>query len=108
MAPTGAAYCRAHVEDTVRAHILVMEEGKPAKATSPPGLVRGIASVMDVVEAIVPLPPDYTSGSLRSMAVTFLASNQKTKREPSFTPRPLEDGLRETLQYEQALLGQRP
>jgi len=37
--------------------------------------------------------------------VTYLGSNAKARRELGFAPRPLEEGLRETLRHEMRLLG---
>ena len=43
---------------------------------------------------------------LRDVAgVTYLGNNGKARGELGFDPRPLEDGLRETLQHEMGLLG---
>lgn len=136
MAPKYTAYCWAHVEDVARGHILAVEKGTPGESyilAGPPatliealeiaeeisgvpaprlhpspGLIRGLAKVMDLVGALVPLPAEYTGESLRSIAVTYLASNQKAKQGLGYDPRPLEEGLRETLLHEMELLGMRP
>jgi nucleoside-diphosphate-sugar epimerase len=133
MVPTGTALCWGHVEDTAGAHLLAMERGKvgesyiiagpPATVTdvlrlakqitgvpgpplhAPPGLVKAVASVAAVVERVVPLPENYSAEYLRVAAgATYLGSNAKARRELGFAPRPLEQGLRETLAYEQAQL----
>jgi nucleoside-diphosphate-sugar epimerase len=131
MSPRGTAFCWAHVEDTARGHVLAMEKGRPGESyiiAGPPhtfreafeiaaritGLpaprlhpspraMRAMAAVMDLVGAVVPLPPTYTGESLRVMAgVTYLGSSQKAARELGFSARPLEAGLRETLEHEMA------
>ena len=44
--------------------------------------------------------------SLRVLAgVTYLGSNAKARRELGYAPRPLKEGLRETLAHEMSLLG---
>src|SRR5438128_9664347 len=58
-----------------------------------PGLLRAIAALS-------------RSERLRDVAgVTYLGNNGKARHELGFDPRPLDDGLRETLQHEMRLLG---
>lgn len=133
MVPKGTAFCWAHVEDTARGHLLAMEKGKPGEAyiiagpvvkltdaldlaakitgiPAPrlrvaPGMVRLMAACMGIVGKVARLPSAYTAEGLRIVAgVTYLGSNEKAKRELGFTVRPLEDGLRETLQHEMRVL----
>jgi nucleoside-diphosphate-sugar epimerase len=133
MMPQGTAFCWAHVEDTARAHLLAMEKGKigesynicgepyrfsdamklaqeitgiPAPAIiAPPGLIRVTSALMGVVEKIFPLPETYTAEGLRIVAgVTYTADNSKARRELGFNPRPLKEGLKETLEHEMKLL----
>ena len=64
---------------------------------------------MAVVEKVVPLPPSYTSEGLRIVAgVTYLGSNARARNELGWRPRPLRDGLMETLRHEMRLLGMAP
>jgi nucleoside-diphosphate-sugar epimerase len=133
MVPTGTALCWGHVDDTARGHLLAMQRGQvgqsyiiagpactvidvlrlaermtgvPGPPLHPaPGLVKAIASVVGVVERVVPVPENYSAEYLRVAAgATYLGSNAKAQRELGFEPRPLEDGLGETLLYEQAHL----
>ena len=61
---------------------------------------------MSVLEAIVPIPENYTAEGLRTIAgVTYLGDNAKARRELGYAPRPLREGLTETLQHEMRLLG---
>ena len=56
----------------------------------------------------IPVPPDYSSEYLRiSAGVTYIGSNAKARRAWGYDPRPLEEGLTETLQHEMKLLGMR-
>jgi nucleoside-diphosphate-sugar epimerase len=76
----------------------------------PPGVLRGAAALMKRMErmARLPLPETYTAEGLRVVAgVTYLGDNSKARRELGFEPRPLEEGLRETLLHEMRLLGLR-
>ena len=133
MAPARTTLCLAHVDDVARGHILAMERGTPGesyiiagppqtfieimalaaqisgvpapKQHPPPGLLKGMAAVMGVVGAVVPLPPTYSGEMLRSIAgVTYLATNAKARRDLGYDPRPLAEGLRETLAAEMAAL----
>ena len=133
MAPARTTLCLAHVDDVAQGHILAMERGTPGesyiiagppqtfieimalaaqisgvpapKQHPPPGLLKGMAAVMGVVGAVVPLPPTYSGEMLRSIAgVTYLATNAKARRDLGYDPRPLAEGLRETLAAEMAAL----
>ena len=132
--PKGTAFCWAHVDDTARGHLQAMEKGANGQnyfVCGPvhtfieglqiaseisgiplpglqvePGLMRAMASLMGLVEKVIPLPEAYTGEGLRTVAgVTYLGNNSKAKRELGFNPRPLKEGLRETLEHELKLLG---
>jgi len=131
--PRQLAYCWAHVDDAARAHILAMEKGKPgetyiiggpmhtfvdglkiaeqitsipAPRAAPAGIFKAMSVVMGLIEKIVPVPEAYTRESLRGAAgVTPIGDNSKARRELGYNPRPLKEGLAETLQHEMKLLG---
>jgi nucleoside-diphosphate-sugar epimerase len=134
--PQRTAYCWGHVDDTAEGHLLAMERGVPGQSyiiggpvhtviellrlaeritgisapriQMPPGVMRAMAYGMAPVGALLPLPPSYTYEGLRSIAgVTYLGSNVKARRELGFDPRPLEDGLPETLRDLMRELGMR-
>jgi nucleoside-diphosphate-sugar epimerase len=64
---------------------------------------------MSVVERILPLPSAYTSEGLRVVAgVTYIGSNARARNELGWRPRPLRDGLVETLRHEMKELGMVP
>lgn len=126
--PRKAAYCWAHVEDVAQGHILAMEKANPgstyiiagpvhtlteafAMASEitglrkplfvPPGMLRLSAFFSGLVEKIIRLPEMYSSEALRVQAgVTYLGDNSKARKELGYNPRPLRDGLKETLEYE--------
>jgi nucleoside-diphosphate-sugar epimerase len=124
--PLETAYMWAHVDDVVEGHILAMEKGKigesyiiageyatfieavklaedltgiPApKMTASPAMLKVMSGIMSVVNAVMPLEGQYHPETLRAMAgVTYLGDNSKAKRELGYNPRPLREGLRETL-----------
>ena len=132
--PQRTAFCWAHVEDTAAAHRLAMERGRPGESyivagsvhtfrevfelaerltgiAAPwihpgPGTMKALATCMRLLGALIPLPPAYSAESLRVMAgTTYIGDNRKARRELGFAPRPLEEGLRETLAYEMERLG---
>ena len=132
--PHGAAFCWGHVDDTARGHLLAMEKGRagqsyilagpphtleealevaeevtgirPPLLRPPALLLRAMAAAASVVERVVPLPQTYSGETLRIAAgATYLASSEKAQQELGFRTRALEDGLRETLLQEMALLG---
>src|SRR5689334_17016974 len=134
MTPAKTAFCWGHIEDTARGHILAMEKGKPgetyiitgprhtfeyafdlaasiAKVRAPlfhpgPHMMRAMAGAMGVAERFVSLPPALTPESLRVLAGnTYFGANDKSVRELGFNPRPLEEGMAQTLEHELRLLG---
>jgi len=133
MIPSGTAYSWGYVDDIARAHLLAMEQGKagehyiiagpshtlvealdlaeritgvPAPRHVAPGLLRAAASVVGVAEKVVPVPEQYSAEYLRvSAGVTYLGTSARAQGEWGYHPRPLEEGLSETLRQEMSLLG---
>jgi nucleoside-diphosphate-sugar epimerase len=134
--PEQTAYCWAHVDDIARGHLLAMEKGKPGEnyyvcgpthtfieslklaqeltgvpapsLTASPGMLKAMSGFMSMVEKVVPVPDNYSSEYLRvSAGVTYIGSNAKAKRELGWEPRPLREGLAETVQWEMKQLGMR-
>src|SRR5467141_218130 len=132
--PHGAAFCWGHVDDTAHGHLLAMDKGRAGESyiiagpphtleealeiaeeitgirapwLRPPALLlRAMAVAASVVERLVPLPQTYSGETLRIAAgATYLASSEKAQQELGFRTRTLEDGLRETLLQEMAVLG---
>lgn len=127
--PKRSAYSWAHVEDVVQGHILAMEKavpgstyiicGPPHQLTEafdmakqitgirkpiavPPVMLKITAFFSSLVQNILPLPDMYRAEALRVQAgTTYLGDNTKAKKELGFSPRPLYEGLKETLLYEQ-------
>jgi nucleoside-diphosphate-sugar epimerase len=135
--PQKTTFCWAHVEDVARGHILAMERGRvgesyilagpchtmleafqiaqeitgiaPPSFHPSPGLMKVASTIMGVVGAVIPISGQYNAESLRVLAgVTYLGSNAKARRELGYAPRPLREGLRETLTHEMRLLGMTP
>jgi nucleoside-diphosphate-sugar epimerase len=131
MLPSQTGFCMAHVDDTVRGHILAMEKGVPGETYIVAGEPYRIADVfklasqltgrrapmvvpypiMKVLSVLVKpfdnfLPETYTSEGLRVIAgVTYWGDNSKAKQELGYDPRPFREGWEETLRHEMKLLG---
>ncbi len=132
--PTKTAFSWAHVDDIARGHILAMEQGKAGESyiiagpthtfiegmqlaqkitgvplprlRMSPGMMKTMSAMMGVVEKVFAVPADYSAEYLRiSAGVTYIGSNAKALRELGYVPRPLEEGLEETLRHEMKLLG---
>lgn len=128
------AFAWAHVDDIARGHILAMERGKPGESyiiagpvctfedaidlaetitgvPAPrlrvsPGVIKALSGVMGLVERVVAVPEEYSAEYLRINAgVTYIGDNSKARRELGYNPRPLAEGLAETLRHEMRLLG---
>ena len=135
--PTETAFAWAHVDDVARGHILAMERGVPGRSyflagpvhtivaamdlaaeitglpaprvKLPPRVVRGAAHFMKPFDWLVPLPSRLTPESLRVIGgVTYIGSNERARRELGWTPRPLREGLTQTLRQEMAHMGLTP
>jgi len=133
MLPKDVAYCWAHVEDIARGHVLAMEKGRPRnyflagpahrliealriaesitgipapKVLIPSVVLRIAAALVRPIEAIIPLPASASSESLRVLAgVTYLGTAARAQAELGWEPRPLREGLAQTLRHEMTLLG---
>jgi dihydroflavonol-4-reductase len=64
-------------------------------------MLKITALFSSLVERFINLPEMYNSEALRVQAgVTYLGDNSKAKKDLNYNPRPLEVGLRQTLEYE--------
>ena len=135
--PDRTAYCWSHVDDVARAHLAAMDKGTPGepyivagpahtlrqvfqiaqritgipapRVAAAPWMVRSLSVAMRVVERARAVPDAYSADALRIAAgVTYLGNSKKASRAFGWSPRPLEDGLRETLHHEMRLLGMAP
>jgi nucleoside-diphosphate-sugar epimerase len=131
--PQQTALCWAHVDDVARGHIQAMEKGKTGEnyflagpvhtiiealtlaeqisgvrapaLQAPPQMMKMMSQLMSRIEQGMPVPDTYSSEYLRvSAGTTYIGSNAKAKRELGWQPRPLADGLVETLQSEMKTL----
>jgi nucleoside-diphosphate-sugar epimerase len=134
MAPQQTALCWAHVDDVAHGHLLAMEKGQagrnyflagpmhtimdvlrlaeqitgvPApKLSAPPWMLKTMSKMTGLMERVVPLPEMYSSEYLRvSAGVTYIGDNAKARSELGWIPRPLADGLAETLREEMKIVG---
>lgn len=131
--PRKTALSWAHVDDIAHAHWLAMEKGRVGEsynicgythtlvnaletakeitgirmpATVPPQMIRVMSSIMYLFDKFIPVPESYTGEGLRIIAgVTYIGDNSKARRELGYNPRPLKEGLAETLHHEMKLLG---
>ena len=133
--PTGTAYCWSHVDDIAAGHIAVMLRGRPGESymlagpaytveealtiagkiagVSPPSrrispwMMKTAAAITTLLRPLVTIPKDLDPEVLRaSGGATYLGNDAKARAEVGFAPRSLEDGLRETLEYERRQLAQ--
>jgi nucleoside-diphosphate-sugar epimerase len=124
--PRKTAFCWSHVDDVAEVHIAALDCGTPGEsyiAAGPyhtmveafdiageilgrrpprihlPGIVqRGMAGVSGLLDRVLPIPRNYRAETLRTSAgTTYLGDNGKARRELGYEPRPLRQGLEETL-----------
>ncbi len=125
--------CWAHVDDIARGHLLAMERGRvgesyvlagetrmwgevlrlahqitgirPPRLTLPPVLARLSSTLLRPLSALVSLPQMYHPETLRiAGGVTYFADDSRSRGELRWRPRPLRDGLAETLNAELAAM----
>lgn len=70
---------------------------RPPLATLPTALIKAIAPLGPVIGPVLGYPPNMGELIRASDGVTMWASSGKAERELGYSPRPLEEGLRETL-----------
>jgi nucleoside-diphosphate-sugar epimerase len=124
MVPDAGGLCWAHVDDIADGHLLAMERGEPGRsymlagprATLADGLtrvariagtkgpmvlpervVRTAAKAVGLVGRVVPLPPGYAPETFRAGLATYYGSPARAERELGWRARPLDEGLRETV-----------
>jgi nucleoside-diphosphate-sugar epimerase len=132
--PRRTAFCWAHVEDIARGHILAMEKGGAGETyilTGPrhtfqeafdlaatlarvrkpllhpgPSTMRGLAALKEFVARFTTPTPAIAAEGLRTMAgTTYFGDNSKAVAELGFSPRPLMEGLEQTIEHELRKLG---
>jgi nucleoside-diphosphate-sugar epimerase len=124
LVPASGGVCWAHVDDVAEGHVLAMQRGEPGqsyllagpRATLAAGLrevaalagtkgprvlperaVRATASVLGAVGRVVPLPPGYAAETMRASLATYYGNPAKAERDLGWSPRPLHEGLGETV-----------
>lgn len=131
--PSGSAYCWGYIEDTARGLIQAMEAGRTGQSYLLTGPVHDFDAAFDVAARLANRRPPllhpgpifmrmaaaaarvlesvglrlpYSSEALRLLAgSTWIATSEKAQGELGFRPRPLEDGLRATIEHELRALG---
>ena len=125
LVPSAGGVCWAHVDDVARGHVLAMERGEPGQSymltgphlrladglkqvaaiagtkgplVLPEAAVRGTAAVLGAIGTVVPLPPGYAAETMRASLATYYGTSAKAQAELGWQPRPLEQGLRETVE----------
>jgi nucleoside-diphosphate-sugar epimerase len=84
--------------------------GVPLKARQVgPGVIRFFAALAGLREKFGPVPPERTAEYLRvNSGSTYYGDNAKARREWGYAPRPIEEGMRVTVEHEMRLLGMGP
>ncbi len=129
LAPEEGACSWVHVQDAARGHVLAMESGRSGESYMlagepasygeilglvaeqagrrrplllPAGVVRVVATITAPLERVLPIPQTMTAEAARAGLATYLGSSAKAERELGWTPRPVRDGIIETVRAEMA------
>jgi nucleoside-diphosphate-sugar epimerase len=124
LAPSGGGVCWAHVDDIADGHVRAMGRGRAGesymlagpRATLADGLrkvaeiagtkgpivlparmVSATAALMGALGKVVPVPPDFAAETMRAGLATYYGTPAKAERELGWHARPIEQGLRETV-----------
>lgn len=117
----------AYVDDIAAGHILAAEKGRSGESyilagptvpldemvdlcanltgrprprwQIPTSALRPAIPLMHTLGRFIPLPPLLSDEAIRNLGVTFTASAAKARAELGWEPRPLEEGLAETLAW---------
>jgi dihydroflavonol-4-reductase len=73
---------------------------KPPSRSMPVGVLKAVAPLGPIVGPLLGFPPNINEMVRASDGVTYWASHDKAVRELGYSPRPLEQGLRDTLKAE--------
>lgn len=87
---------RATMRDLVQTTARLAGRREPKRAL-PTGVIRASAPLGPVVGPLLGLPPNVRELIAVSDGVSYWMTDEKARRELGFAPRPLEQGLRETL-----------
>jgi nucleoside-diphosphate-sugar epimerase len=131
--PKGVTFCWGYIEDTARGLRQAMESGVPGESYlltgpvhtfqeafaiaariagrrqppihPPPAVMRATAAIAGLLEHW-DLRLSYSAEALRLMSgTTWIGSSKKAQDAFGFTTRPLEEGLRHTIEHELRQLG---
>lgn len=72
---------------------------KPPRVTMPPFMVKAGIPMAPLVTKMMGLPPNLRELIKSSDGVTYWATDAKARRELGYSPRPLDEGLKETLAH---------
>jgi dihydroflavonol-4-reductase len=116
-----------HVNDIAKGHLLAAEKGRigesyimgyqplslgqfldvaaqvsgrsKIKVKIPSAVVRAFWPLMALLEKLIPLPAMLSGEAVRSVGTTWIVSCQKAQEELGWKPRPIEEGLKLTLDW---------
>ena len=125
-APKGGGVCWAHVEDVAAGHVLAMERGRKGESymlagpraplaeglrkvadiagtkgprVLPARMVSASASMMAAIGKVLPVPPDLAAETMRAGLATYYGTPAKAERDLGWHARPLDEGLRQTVEH---------
>ena len=71
----------------------------------PSRMVAATASLMGALGRVVPVPPDFSAETMRAGLATYYGTPAKAERELDWHARPLDQGLRQTVEHLQRTIG---
>ena len=71
----------------------------------PSRMVAMTAALLGLLGKVVPVPPDLSAETMRAGLATYYGTSAKAERELGWHARPLDQGLRETVEHLQRTAG---
>ena len=129
LGPKDGACSWTHLQDAARGHVLAMEKGRPGESyllagepvsygeilglvarqagkrrpiLLPNGVIRLVAAITAPLERYLPIPQTMTADAARAGMATYFGNSVKAETELGWTPRPVREGITETVRLEMA------
>jgi nucleoside-diphosphate-sugar epimerase len=82
--------------------LVARQAGKRRPILLPNGVIRVVAAITAPLERYLPIPQTMTADAARAGMATYFGNSAKAKTELGWMPRPVHEGITETVRLEMA------